>query len=345
MALSATLGELCPGSVGFLRFLRKREASRSATSRTGSIKCLTGPIAKQAYDPLIDDYDLDNKEDEECVVTKDDEVMEEEFGVSEDDEEDVELGIDVDDDDEEDKFLVRLEANFNVQLLIGRKRPYRVGEENCSVEEKSQVPFLGHIVTAAGVQVDKYKISAIVSWLPGCQAPNCTYKEGWIYFNDEAAAAFDKLKQALITAPILRLPNFNAPFIVECDASSEVIYAILIQDDHPVAYSSTAFTPSTYFKSAYDRQLLDLPLPIPNQIWEALSMDFIAGLLPSNKVDTILMMMMMNRLSKYAHFLPLAHPFTSETMASVFCKEIVRLHGIPRSIVIDRDVIFLSHFW
>ncbi|KAD2392730.1 hypothetical protein E3N88_39707 [Mikania micrantha] len=90
------------------------------------------------------------------------------------------------------------------------------------------------------------------------KAPNCTYKEGWIYFNDEAVAAFDKLKQALITAPILRLPNFNAPFIVECDASSEVIYAILIQDDHPVAYYSTAFTPSTYFKSAYDRQLLDL---------------------------------------------------------------------------------------
>ncbi|KHN43757.1 hypothetical protein glysoja_041024, partial [Glycine soja] len=46
-------------------------------------------------------------------------------------------------------------------------------------------------------------------------------------------------------------------------------------------------------------------------------------------------------LSKYSHFIPLKHPYTARSIAEVFCKEIVRLHGIPLSIVSDRDPIFM----
>nr|GEU36771.1 peroxidase 64 [Tanacetum cinerariifolium] len=295
-----------------------------------------------------------------------------------------------------------------------------------------------------------------------------TKKDGFIW-STEALLAFNTLKQALLTAPALQLPDFSKTFVVECDASSEGVGAILSQDEHPGAYFSKGFSLSNRVKSAYDRELLALritsseqqrlllklmpydfsihhragkenrgpdalsrmphsgelltltipycvevtdiksglqtdpfisdiirrllfdptavpdfhlveqflfyknrlvipdvsniklkllqeahitpigghgllqPLPIPTQIWKDISMDFIVGLPPSNRFDTILVVV--DRLSKYTHFICLSHPFTAKSVASVFCKEIVRLHGFPCSIVLDRDVIFLSNFW
>ncbi|WVZ12616.1 hypothetical protein V8G54_017146 [Vigna mungo] len=85
------------------------------------------------------------------------------------------------------------------------------------------------------------------------------------------------------------------------------------------------------------------PLPVPNAIWEELSMDFIVRLPKSQGFDAILVVV--DRLSKYAHFLPLKHPYSAKTVAEIFIREIVRLHGIPQSIVSDRDPLFLSIFW
>ena len=85
------------------------------------------------------------------------------------------------------------------------------------------------------------------------------------------------------------------------------------------------------------------PLPIPHHIWEELSLDFIEGLPKSENYDSILVIV--DRLSKYAHFLGFKHPYTEVAIAAVFAKEIVRLHGIPRTVVSDRDKISLSKFW
>lgn len=67
-------------------------------------------------------------------------------------------------------------------------------------------------------------------------------------------------------------------------------------------------------------------------------MNFIVGLPISNKFDTILVVV--ERLSKYAHFLCLSHPFSAKSVAAIFCREIIRLHGFPHSIISNRDVIF-----
>lgn len=85
------------------------------------------------------------------------------------------------------------------------------------------------------------------------------------------------------------------------------------------------------------------PLPVPSRPWEDLSLDFIAGLPPFHG-NTVLLVVV-DRFSKGIHLgiLPASH--TALTVASLFVDIVVKLHGIPRSLVSDRDPLFVSRFW
>jgi hypothetical protein len=86
-----------------------------------------------------------------------------------------------------------------------------------------------------------------------------------------------------------------------------------------------------------------LPLPVPSVVWADIGLDFIEAL-PNVHGKTVILSVV-DRFSKYCHFIPLSHPYTAESVAEAFFTDIVRLHGVPRSIVSDRDPVFTSTFW
>ena len=85
------------------------------------------------------------------------------------------------------------------------------------------------------------------------------------------------------------------------------------------------------------------PLEVPQWKWKSVSIDFVDGLLRSRNGNTGIWVVV-DRLTKSAHFIPVKSKRTAPWLASVHIREIVRLHGVPSSIVSDRDPIFTSEF-
>lgn len=451
-------------------------------------------------------------------------------------------------------------------LQVLRRNQLYANKKKCSFAQK-EVEYLGHLISDKGVSADPKKIEDMLKWphpkelkgLRGFLGLTGYYRKfvknyskiAWpltqllkkdsFLWNDEAQQAFDQLKQAMITVPVLAMPDFDKEFVIETDASGKGIGAVLMQEGRPVAYMSQTLSDRAQGKSVYERELMAIviaiqkwrpyllgrhfqvhtdqkslkflteqrvmgedqqkwiakligydfevkykpgkennaadalsrqmtyatittvqcevwegledevqndeklkvlvqalvgdplshpgyqlkggrlyhegrvvipknspriawllhefhatavgghsgylrtykkisglvywegmrkqikeyvqacevcqqnkyqtlkpggllqPLPIPKQIWADISMDFIGGLPKVQGTDTI--MVVVDRLTKYAHFLPVSHPYTAKDIASLFIKEIVRLHGFPTSIVSDRDKVFLSNFW
>ncbi|RVX10301.1 Retrovirus-related Pol polyprotein from transposon 17.6 [Vitis vinifera] len=377
----------------------------------------------------------------------------------------------------------------------------------------SSIEYLGHVISSGGVYTDPQKVAAVRDWptpitlkqLRGFLGLTGYYrrfvkdygkiakpltdllKKDAFHWTEGSNQAFMALKQAMITAPVLALPNFSKEFIIETDASGQGIGAVLMQEGHPIAYISKALsdrfqTLSTYEKEMlailmaikkwesylvdrhfviktdhqslkylleqrvttptqqawvaklmqYDyeirykqgkenvavdalsriqpaelfvlsttilnTQLYDLikeswgvdpelqkiikakeadpfaypkyswrgeelrrkgklrfkpenkpysgllqPLPIPEGVFTDITMDFIEGLPKSNGKTTIFVVV--DRLTKYGHFMLLPHPYTAKMVAQVFLDSVYKLHGLPHSITCDKDPIFTSVFW
>ncbi|KAA0066522.1 retrotransposon polyprotein [Cucumis melo var. makuwa] len=237
--------------------------------------------------------------------------------------------------------------------------------------------------------------------------------------NEVAAEAFERLKQAMVTVPVLALPDFALPFTIETNAYGVGLGAVLSQTKwchYLLERKFTMISDQEAFKFLfeqrevqpqfqrwltkllwYDFEILYQPrlqnkaanvlsrvshsveltmiitpriveveimleelwkdeelqkiteinkteatitasllqlLPLPELILEDWTMDFIEGLSKAGGFDSI--MVIVDRLSKFAHFITLKHPFTAKQVAEVFIERVVGEHGIMKSIITDR---------
>jgi hypothetical protein len=85
------------------------------------------------------------------------------------------------------------------------------------------------------------------------------------------------------------------------------------------------------------------PLPIPDQKWESISMEFITGLPKVQGKDCIYVVVDM--LTKFAHFYAILTEYNAVQVDDLFFREVLKLHGLPKNIISDRDSWFIRTFW
>ncbi|KAL4388638.1 hypothetical protein GQ457_09G019730 [Hibiscus cannabinus] len=185
-------------------------------------------------------------------------------------------------------------------------------------------------------------------------------------WSDARQQAFEKLKEALTNAPVLIQPVSGKEFVVYSDASYVGLGSVLMQEGRVVAYASrqlktheknypthdlelaaVVFALKIWRKYLYEHQLssgLLQPLRIPEWKWERITMDFVTELpLTPSKKNSV--WVIVDLFTKCAHFLPVHTTYTSDKLAEIYIREIVRLHGVPKLIVSDRDSKFTARFW
>jgi len=86
-----------------------------------------------------------------------------------------------------------------------------------------------------------------------------------------------------------------------------------------------------------------MPLELPHQPWDTISMDFITALPTSNRKDVL--WVIIDRLTKMVHFVACHGTMNPEDLADHFLRQIIRPHGLPSSIISDGGSVFTSDLW
>jgi hypothetical protein len=178
--------------------------------------------------------------------------------------------------DDEEQHLSHLEHVFS---LLYEHKFYLKAAKCCFGQSK--IDYLGHVVTNGTVAPDPSKVQAIVDWpapktlkaLKGFLGLSGYYrkfirgyasiahpltnllKKDAFKWSKEAQQSLDSLKQAMVNAPVLVLPDFSSHFVVQTDASNFAMGAVLLQNDHPLAFFSKVLCPRLAKASTYIREL------------------------------------------------------------------------------------------
>jgi hypothetical protein len=147
-----------------------------------------------------------------------------------------------------------------------------------------EVEYLGHIVSHEGVKVDPNKIKDMMDWtIPktlkniigflGLIGYYCKFvrnygrittplmtltKKDAFSWTPEATKYFEQLKGVMCKAPILTTPDFTKTFIVQCDASTNGIGAVLMQEGRPLAFESQPLKGKDLHKPIYEKEIMEI---------------------------------------------------------------------------------------
>ncbi|GJP84837.1 hypothetical protein CLOP_g14887 [Closterium sp. NIES-67] len=333
----------------------------------------------------------------------------------------------------------------DLEVVFQRLQQHRLITKGSKYEFlKHELEFLGHVISTEGIRIDPKKLWAIQEWQPPTNLqqlqsflgfvnyvrrfiPNMAgltgpltdlLQKGTFYeWGEKQQAAFEALKNHLMSPPVLRIADPERSFEVITDASDIAIGAVLMQvfgnGLQPIAYESRKIRDGVYYlrsgtgriwvpsyrllrklliqevhdsnlsgqfrvdktlkalqrfyywpdmvtdvqryvaacpicqrmKSSHQRPTgLLQPLEPPQRPWQHVTMDFVTRL-PAGPSGNDVVLVVVDRLTKMAHFAPCRTTITAEETARLFISTVVRLHGIPAAIISDRDPKFTSKFW
>ncbi|GJP40450.1 hypothetical protein CLOM_g132 [Closterium sp. NIES-68] len=264
----------------------------------------------------------------------------------------------------------------DLEAVFQRLQQHRLITKGSKCEFLKQEPeFLGHVISTAGIRIDQKKLWAIQEWQPptnlqqlqsflgfvnyvwrfitnmaGLTGPlTDLLQKGTFYeWGEKQQAAFETLKNILMSPPVLRIADPERPFEVITDASDIAIGVVLMQDFgnglQPIAYESRKMQSAERNYPVHDKEMMAISLEPPQRPWQHVTMDFVTGL-PAGPSGNDAVLVVVDRLTKMAHFAQCRTTITAEETERLFISTVVRLHGIPAAIISDRDPKFTSKFW